>query len=42
MKANSIEMPTPAHTVASTPTSLTHVDAKGGGKRAHDDVTYLL
>ncbi|KAF8489647.1 hypothetical protein F5888DRAFT_1870119 [Russula emetica] len=42
MKANSVKTPTPAHTVASTPTSSTHVDAKGGGKRAHDNVTYLL
>ena len=36
-KANNVETPTPAHTVASTPTSLTHVDAKGGGKRVRDD-----
>jgi hypothetical protein len=38
-KANSVETPTPAHTVASTPTSSTPVDAKGGGKRARDDDT---
>ena len=28
--------------LASTPTSSTHVDAKGGGKSVRDDVTYLL
>jgi hypothetical protein len=36
-KANNVETPTPAHTVASTPTSSTPVDAKGGGKRVRDD-----
>ncbi len=38
-KANNVETPTPAHTVASTPTSSTSVDAKSGGKRARDDDT---
>ena len=38
-KANNVETPTPAHTVASTPTSSTPVDAKGGGKRIRDDDT---
>jgi hypothetical protein len=38
-KANNVETPTPAHTVASTPTSSTPVDAKGGGKRVRDDDT---
>src|SRR6266849_4709825 len=38
-KANSVETQTPAHTVASTPTSSTPLDAKGGGKRARDDDT---
>ena len=42
MKANSIKTPTPAHTVASTPTSSTHVDVKGSGKRARDDDTNTL
>ena len=36
-KANNVETPTPARTVASTPTSSTPVDAKGGGKRVRDD-----
>ena len=35
--ANDIETPTPAHTVASTPTSSTSIDAKRGGKRVRDD-----
>jgi hypothetical protein len=39
MKANNVETPTPAHTVASTSTSSTLVDAKGGGKRTRDDDT---
>ena len=34
---NNIETPTPAHTVASTPTSSTSIDAKGGRKRVRDD-----
>ena len=39
-KVNNVETPTPAHTVASTPTSSTPVDAKGGGgKRTRDDDT---
>ena len=38
-KANGGETPTPAHTVTSTPTSSTPVDAKSGGKRARDDDT---
>ena len=36
-KANNVETLTPAHTVVSTPTSSTPVDAKGGGKRIRDD-----
>ena len=38
-KANNVETPTPAQTVASTPTPSTHADAKGGEKRARDEDT---
>ena len=34
---NGVGTPTAAHTIASTPTSSTRADSKGGGKRARDD-----
>ena len=38
-KAASVETPTPTHTFASTPTSSTALDGKGGAKRAREDDT---